>query len=294
MAPRILVIGFVFYCSLVMGVIHADPSSSEREQHMELSMRMIGDRLLLNAGDTTSRVLPVLRFDNQYEIRFATEFDIVPEELAVTVDSVIARTGVAEAYIVQVKECGSKEVVYSYEFVASDTANALACRSRALPIDCYTVHITLTDLAPDAFQGSDSAKGERGESKAALILIPLALLLGVVLYFYRGKGMAKADDHLIALGAYRFDPKAMLLTFRSEKVALTGKESELLHVLYKSLNKTVERDEILEKVWGDQGDYVGRTLDVFISKLRKKLESDSRIQIKNIRGVGYKLVFAPT
>jgi DNA-binding response OmpR family regulator len=52
----------------------------------------------------------------------------------------------------------------------------------------------------------------------------------------------------------------------------------------------VERDEILNKVWGDDGDYVGRTLDVFISKLRKKLEADACVKIVNIRGVGYKLV----
>jgi len=46
----------------------------------------------------------------------------------------------------------------------------------------------------------------------------------------------------------------------------------------------------LANVWGDQGDYVGRTLDVFISKLRKKLEADTNVRIVNIRGVGYKLV----
>jgi hypothetical protein len=57
-----------------------------------------------------------------------------------------------------------------------------------------------------------------------------------------------------------------------------------------SVNATVERDDILKSVWGDDGDYVGRTLDVFISKLRKKLEADSNIKIINIRGIGYKLV----
>ena len=56
------------------------------------------------------------------------------------------------------------------------------------------------------------------------------------------------------------------------------------------VNTTVERDVILNMVWGDEGDYVGRTLDVFISKLRKKLEADSSVKIVNIRGVGYKLV----
>jgi DNA-binding response OmpR family regulator len=70
---------------------------------------------------------------------------------------------------------------------------------------------------------------------------------------------------------------------------LTSKEADLLLVLHESANKTVEREMILKRVWGDEGDYVGRTLDVFISKLRKRLEFDPSIKIINTRGVGYKL-----
>ena len=54
----------------------------------------------------------------------------------------------------------------------------------------------------------------------------------------------------------------------------------------------LEREVILKTVWGDDGDYIGRTLDVFISKLRKKLEANTNLKIVNIRGVGYKLVIA--
>ena len=71
---------------------------------------------------------------------------------------------------------------------------------------------------------------------------------------------------------------------------LTSKEADLLLLLYNDVNTTVEREVILNRVWGDEGDYVGRTLDVFISKLRKKLEVDSKVKIVNIRGIGYKLV----
>jgi DNA-binding response OmpR family regulator len=71
---------------------------------------------------------------------------------------------------------------------------------------------------------------------------------------------------------------------------LTSKEADLLILLHNSVNTGIEREVILNEVWGDEGDYVGRTLDVFISKLRKKLEGDSSVKIVNIRGVGYKLV----
>ncbi|MBT8195742.1 MAG: winged helix-turn-helix domain-containing protein, partial [Bacteroidia bacterium] len=68
------------------------------------------------------------------------------------------------------------------------------------------------------------------------------------------------------------------------------KEADLLLLLYNSANTTVERETILIRVWGNDGDYVGRIMDVFISKLRKKLEADTSVKIVNIRGIGYKLV----
>jgi DNA-binding response OmpR family regulator len=56
------------------------------------------------------------------------------------------------------------------------------------------------------------------------------------------------------------------------------------------VNSTVEREHILKTIWGDEGSYIGRTLDVFISKLRKRLEADTKVKIVNVRGVGYKLI----
>ena len=82
----------------------------------------------------------------------------------------------------------------------------------------------------------------------------------------------------------------MTLVFENKKIELTSKESDLLLLLHSSANATIKRENILKIVWGDEGDYVGRTLDVFISKLRKKLQRDPSIKISNIRGVGYRLI----
>ena len=82
----------------------------------------------------------------------------------------------------------------------------------------------------------------------------------------------------------------MKLFYQNERTELTGKEAELLHLLYRQANSTIDRGIILKEVWGDEGDYVGRTLDVYISKLRKKLEADNRLKIINLRGIGYKLI----
>ena len=71
---------------------------------------------------------------------------------------------------------------------------------------------------------------------------------------------------------------------------VSSKEASLLDLLHVNLNQTVNREHILQVVWGDEGDYLGRTLDVFISKLRKKLGEDSNLKIVNIRGIGYRMV----
>ena len=98
------------------------------------------------------------------------------------------------------------------------------------------------------------------------------------------------NPNWISLGKYHFDKLNSELILEEQRIELTSKEADLLFLLYETVNTTIERDVLLNKVWGDEGDYIGRTLDVFISKLRKKLEFDERIKIVNVRGVGYKLV----
>ena len=92
------------------------------------------------------------------------------------------------------------------------------------------------------------------------------------------------------MGKYHFDKLNAELIIEEQRIELTSKEADLLMLLYDTVNTTVEREVLLNRVWGDEGDYIGRTLDVFISKLRKKLEFDTQVKIVNVRGVGYKLV----
>lgn len=103
----------------------------------------------------------------------------------------------------------------------------------------------------------------------------------------------KADEAAILekyeLGSYLFDPKNLVLNHHEERRELTSKEADLLLVLVKSLNQTVKREDILIKLWGKNDYFLGRSLDVFISRLRKYLEKDDKIRINTIRGVGFRL-----
>ncbi|TNF29743.1 MAG: response regulator transcription factor [Bacteroidetes bacterium] len=92
-----------------------------------------------------------------------------------------------------------------------------------------------------------------------------------------------------AIGKYTFDPVNLLLKHGSDEKQLTHKESDVLKLLCQNLNETVKRDLILSIAWGNADYFAGRSLDVFISKLRKYLKADESIQIENVHGVGFRL-----
>ena len=73
------------------------------------------------------------------------------------------------------------------------------------------------------------------------------------------------------------------------EISLSKKECELLEIFFENLNDIVKREELEKRVWEDNGVFVGRSLDTYISKLRKKLKEDNAIKLTNIHGVGYKL-----
>lgn len=95
----------------------------------------------------------------------------------------------------------------------------------------------------------------------------------------------------IAVGSYQFFPSRQeLLTPEMAKIRLSHKESELLFLLVKNKNQVLDRTQTLVRLWGDDSPFHARTMDVFITKLRKHLRNDPNLEIINIRGFGYKLI----
>jgi DNA-binding response OmpR family regulator len=96
------------------------------------------------------------------------------------------------------------------------------------------------------------------------------------------------DD--IKIGKLTFNPKMQILSKDDFSVSLTTKESDLLILLYKNKNDILERDHALKAIWGDDNYFNGRSMDVYIAKLRKYLKHDEQIQIINVHGRGFKLL----
>jgi DNA-binding response OmpR family regulator len=93
-----------------------------------------------------------------------------------------------------------------------------------------------------------------------------------------------------AIGKYMFDVNKQTLTLGNQTQTLTHRETILLHELLLQKNQLLERAYILNKIWGDDDFFAARSMDVFVSKLRKKLRADASVEIINLRGFGYKLV----
>lgn len=94
----------------------------------------------------------------------------------------------------------------------------------------------------------------------------------------------------VNIGAFCFYPKRQELISNEVTIKLSHKESELLYLLVQHKNQLLDRKATLLKLWGDDTPFNVRTMDVFITKLRKHLQTDTTIQIINIRGLGYKLI----
>lgn len=265
------------------------------EKHIEVSLRMIGHELLLSDGDSTTRVLPIKKANDQYTIEFESEFGFVPDKLIIIANDVMNKTNIASGYFLEVEECESNEVIYSFEMGSLDSAGVLPCRERAQPKACYRLIFTLigrpgTEELPDINIVASNPRKSKGIDLIRYLFLAISLISLLAIFLWKRKKKPMHDPNIISLGKYDFDTRRSELKLKEERIELTSKEADLLTLLHENANQTVERERILNVVWEDDGDYVGRTLDVFISKLRKKLEADPSIKIANIRGVGYKLV----
>ena len=98
------------------------------------------------------------------------------------------------------------------------------------------------------------------------------------------------NEELHQIGTYVFDSKRHLLSFKDTKISLTTKESELLMLLYRYRNEILERNYALRTIWTDDNYFNARSMDVYITRLRKYLKKDPEVKILNIHGKGYRLI----
>ena len=117
------------------------------------------------------------------------------------------------------------------------------------------------------------------------------LLLKIKIFLKRTQSQPvsiEAMSKSIEIGKFTFHPEELILSFDGENRSLTFKEVELIRFFAKNANKVLSRNEILEKIWGSNDYFLGRSLDVFISRLRKYFKPDANIKITNLHGIGFR------
>jgi len=248
----------------------------------EILLRRIGHEILLQSGDSTSRVLPVKKISqNEYQISFENAFTFQPRSLVNITQRLLAKDPLASDYVVNVLNCANALVVYGYAISKNTKDDIVTCMGRRQPIGRYMINIK--------FKPTDITT-----SKNKYFLGALLFLACVGFIFWRPAKPRKAlpgsqDTGVFTLGSSSFDAEGRKLMINGETIDLTKTETRVLRIFALSPNETIERNRLQKEIWEDEGVIVGRSLDMFISKLRKKLEFDPNIKIVVIRGKGYKL-----
>ena len=248
----------------------------------EVLLRRIGHELLLQSGDSTSRVLPVEKIsENEYQIRFENDLTFQPASLVNTTSRLLAKDPLARDYVVNVLNCGNSSVAFGYAISQNKKDDIVPCKGRKQPRACYMINVKFKPT------GINTAKN-------GYFFGGLSFLAFVGFIFLRSVKPRRAlpdgqYNDMLTLGAVLFDAKNRKLIVNGKTIDLTGTETRVLLIFALSPNETIERSRLQKEIWEDEGVIVGRSLDMFISKLRKKLEVDPNINIIVIRGKGYKL-----
>jgi len=161
-------------------------------------------------------------------------------------------------------------------------AREIRRRNREVPI----LFLTAKSMVEDKLEGFETGADD-------FITKPFSLeelLCRIDVFLRRSKQELVAEDQDVVLGQYQFNYKNLTLSISPGAVkTLTQKEAEVLRLLYTHRERVLKREEILTSVWGDDDYFMGRSMDVFISKLRKYLKEDPAVQIVNYHGVGFRL-----
>ena len=265
---------------LISLVFFVNTNSDFDLSRREVLLRRIGHEILLQSGDSTSRVLPIEKIaENEYQISFEKEFSFVTDSLVNTTQRLLAKDYHVTDYIVNIINCDNSSVAYGYAISKSKKEDILACVGRKQPIACYKINIK--------FKPSDIVTINY---KYYLVGLAFLLIIGFVFWKIKSKKeLPKIDSNkLFTFGSVVFDAQKRQLEIKGETIDLTATETRLLLIFASSPNETIERSRLQKEIWEDEGVIVGRSLDMFISKLRKKLELDPNINIVVIRGKGYK------
>lgn len=280
----LLLVALLFARFIVLNNV-ADNSAYDRSTKINLALRRTAHQLLRAAGDSTSQI-PAVEWVNDHTYRLqlgrAFNYDLLPNLLQQS----LRLHWVSGTYDVAVLDCERGELQLGYSVIDLLNNKSIPCGGRSMRAGCYTLQVTFAPLTPPDPPGLPWS----------FYVLNGLLVIGLAFVWYWSRPVHALEEKpasppasQLCFGQSSFDEATFTLTSGPNVHKLTYREAKLLRLLASHPNQVLERDQILKLVWEDEGITVGRSVDVFISRLRKLLVADPTLRLAAVHGVGYRL-----
>lgn len=265
---------------------HANNDAVRFAENANLALRRTVHALLRANGDSASAIPPVQQINaSTFSVRMERMFDY--DKLPRLLQQSLDQQHITQSYNVTVLDCDHGQVQLGYNYSDLKGDSGVPCQGRIREPGCYVLRVHfMPDAAPIPRSGN-----------AWLITSLTSALAGLGFIVWKRVRRKKTNvvttvplpDNKLHFAHSWLDMPNQTLFDGRQSHSLTFREAKLLHLFANHPNQVLERDAILQAVWEDEGVTVGRSIDVFVSRLRKLLAADAGVKITAIHGIGYKM-----
>ena len=296
-AYRIRIAGILILLMLVLPFFKNNRATGNNEsvrfsEKVNLAMRRTAHHLLIANGDSTSSIPAIQQPDaNTFIVQIDHLFDY--KKLPSLLQESLDLYGINRAYDVSVLNCKNTEIKLGYNFLDLNEKGGVPCAGRKQEAGCYNLKVSFYPETKTASTGTSWWLLPVGSLMAGLGFIVWKKTREKKLPEITTEVLSESTGSKKRFGNSTLDLTNLLLISGGSPYNLTYREAKLLNLFVQNPNQILERDFILKSVWEDEGIIVGRSVDVFVSRLRKMLMNDSHLKIAAVHGIGYRIEITP-
>ncbi|MCE7040660.1 winged helix-turn-helix domain-containing protein, partial [Dyadobacter sp. CY312] len=269
--------GLIFLLMFFTHNVSGNNESVQFAEKVNLALRRTAHHLLIENGDSLSKIPAIQQQDiNTFNVRVDHLFDY--DKLPQLLQESFEQHGIVRPYTVSILNCESGEIQLGYSFQDLNSKEGVPCAGRKQEPGCYNIKVNFS---------SEPQKASTANNWWVLPIGSLLAGLGFIVW-KRGQKVHNPVETVdvivdnskkVTFGNSELDVPNLILFSASNTYNLTYREAKLLNLFVSGKNQILERDFILKSVWEDEGIIVGRSVDVFVSRLRKMLANDPQIKI---------------